>query len=104
MDRGFGVVQIHLGGGVFGHQGVQARHILLGLVEIGLGLGQAAPGFLQGRFIRPLINDKQKLAGLDPAAFLEEDFFKGSCHPGLDLHGLAGFGPGHVFSVNRDGL
>jgi len=59
---------------------------------------------LQCRLKGPLVNNKKELPGPDLAAFLKENLFQVSSHPGPDLHSLAGLGPGHVFSVNRDGL
>ena len=103
LDGRFGVVQVHLGGSVFDNERSQTCHVLLGLFQGGLGLGQTAPGFLQGRFIGPLVDNKQELSDFDLAAFPEENLFQEACHPGPYLHGLAGLGPGHVFPVNRDG-
>ena len=82
LDGGRLGVDVLAGDGVLGQQRLVALEQQLGVGQGGLVAGELGLGLLQRHLVGPLVDHRQKLAGLDHLAFGEGDLGEVACDPG----------------------
>ena len=108
MARGQCVVEVLSRRRFFLDQRLEAFDVLPGLQEYGFGLRDISHGLseraartLHFRFVRPLVEDVEDLAGAHVGSDVERAAVDVAVHAAADLDEIACIGPRRVFTIRR---